>query len=231
MYRDTIFTIVVYPEMYRDTIFTIDIYPDMYHDTVSFVVSSRLCFCGCTHTSLVLFGLSNTRVSPDGSYQDSLSKVLSCRNESIGRHLVSRVVQRTLGKYAAVPDGVDQVGNLTLSLVADSRGVYLELSRGVKLNEFADLTTSEFVSEYTEYESNIVWSGRKHLGTHEYFDKPLDQVTPGNCFQSSDEGPSLFFVVVDLSQSWTVCNLVCLILSGYFIWIFFNTTWLNQILF
>ena len=64
----------------------------------------------------------------------------------------------------------------------------------LKVNEFADLTTSEFVSQYTEYKSNIVWSGRKHLGTHEYFDEPLDQVKPGNCSQSSNEGPSLFFL-------------------------------------
>ena len=42
MYRETVFTIIVYPEMYRDTVFTIIvIYPDMYHDTVSLVVSSR----------------------------------------------------------------------------------------------------------------------------------------------------------------------------------------------
>ena len=82
---------------------------------------------------------------------------------------------------------------------------YLDLSRGMKVNEFADLTTSEFVSEYIEYKSNIVWSGRKHLGTHEFFDEPLDQVKPGNCFQSSDEGTSLCFVVVDLRS-----ELICL---------------------
>ena len=41
MYRDTMFTIIVYPEMHRDTVFTIVIYLDMYHDTTSFVVSSR----------------------------------------------------------------------------------------------------------------------------------------------------------------------------------------------
>ena len=41
---------------------------------------------------------------------------------------------------------------------------YLDLSRGMKVNEFADLTTSEFVSEYTSYKPNIVWSGRKHFG-------------------------------------------------------------------
>ena len=33
---------------------------------------------------------------------------------------------------------------------------------------------SEFVSEYTGYQANIVWSGREHLGTHEYVDEPLD---------------------------------------------------------
>ena len=57
----------------------IEIYPDMYHDTISLAVSSRfscvLCSCGCTRASLVLFGLSNTRVSADVSSQDSLSKV------------------------------------------------------------------------------------------------------------------------------------------------------------
>ena len=92
---------------------------------------------------------------------------------------MSRVVQRTLGKYAALSVGVDEVGNLVLSRVAEQVGtwnfrvVYLELSRGMKVNEFADC---EFVSEYTDDECNIVWSGRKHLGTHEHFDEPLDQV-------------------------------------------------------
>ena len=79
MYPDTIFTIIVYPKMYRDMIVMIEIYPDMYHDTVSLSVSSRLsfcvpCFCCGTRASLVLFGLSNTRVSPDVLSQDSLSK-------------------------------------------------------------------------------------------------------------------------------------------------------------
>ena len=31
---------------------------------------------------------------------------------------------------------------------------------------------------------------------NEYVDGPLDQVKPGSCFQSSDEGPSLLFFVV-----------------------------------
>ena len=70
---------------------------------------------------------------------------------------------------------------------------YLDLSRGMKVNEFADLTASEFVSKYTEYKFNIVWSGRKHLGTHEYFDEPLGQVKLG-IFQSIDEGPFLLLL-------------------------------------
>ena len=78
-----------------------------------------------------------------------------------------------------------------------------DFSRDMKVNEFADLTTSEFVSEYPEVNPNIVWTGRKHLETHEYINEPLDQVNPDSCFQSSDEGPSLllFFLCVDLSQS------------------------------
>ena len=52
------------------------------------------------------------------------------------------------------------------------------------------------MSEYNEDKPNIVWSGRKHLETHEYVDEPLDQVKPDSCFQSSDEGPSLLFFVV-----------------------------------
>ena len=70
-----------------------------------------------------------------------------------------------------------------------------DLSRGMKVNEFADLATSEFVSEYHEENPNIVWGGRKHLETFEYINVPLDQVKPDSCFQSSDAGPSLFFWV------------------------------------
>ena len=43
---------------------------------------------------------------------------------------------------------------------------YLDLSCGMKVNEFADLTTGEFVSEHTKYKSNTVWTGRKHLTNH-----------------------------------------------------------------
>merc|ERR1712136_224941 len=42
-----------------------------------------------------------------------------------------------------------------------------------KVNEFADLTTSEFVSQYTGYKPQNVWSGLKHLGTHGYVGEPL----------------------------------------------------------
>ena len=34
----------------------------------------------------------------------------------------------------------------------------------MKVNEFADLTTTGFVSEYPEENPNIMWSGRKQLG-------------------------------------------------------------------
>ena len=73
----------------------------------------------------------------------------------------------------------------------------------MKVNEFADLTTSQFVSEYPEENPNIVvWSGRKHLETHEYVNEPLDQVKPDSCFQSSDEGLLVVsFFCVDLNQS------------------------------
>ena len=87
MYRDKIFTIIVYPEMYRDTIFTIEIYTDMYHDTVSLAASSRfscvLCFFDCTRASSVLFGHSSTRVSPDVSSQGSLSKVFKVETSQL----------------------------------------------------------------------------------------------------------------------------------------------------
>ena len=116
----------VYAKMYRDTIFMVEIYPDMYHDTVSLSVSSRLscaqCFCGCTRASLVLFWfLEHTCLSRCFLSRFTVESV-RCRNESIGRHPVSRVVQLTLGKYAALSVGVDslsrvidQVGNLEFS--------------------------------------------------------------------------------------------------------------------
>ena len=185
----------------------LETYPDMYHDTVSLAVSSRfpafLCFCGCTRASFMLFGHSNTRVSPDVFISRFTVESVQSRNESIGRHLVSRVVQRTLGKYTSLSCWCRpgwEPGSfplLTRLETWSSRVVYLDPSRGMKVNEFADLT-SEFVSEYTEDKHNIVWSGRKHLETHECVDEPLDQVKSDSCFQSSDEGPSfvVFFFVV-----------------------------------
>ena len=122
MHRDAILTTIVYPEMYRDTIFTIEICPDMYHDTVSLAVSSRFfcvpCFCVCTRASFVfVWSFEHTCLSR-WFISRFIDESVQCRNESIGRHLVSRVVQRTLGKYAALSVGVDQVGNLVLSRVA-----------------------------------------------------------------------------------------------------------------
>ena len=117
LYRDTAFTFIVHPEMYRDTIFTIEIYPDMYHDTVSLAMSSRfscvLYFCGCTRASFVLFGHSNTRVSPDVSFQGSLSKVSNVevsQLEGIPCHEWYSVLLGRTQFYLLV-----QVGNLEFS--------------------------------------------------------------------------------------------------------------------
>ena len=74
-----------------------------------------------------LFGHSNTRLSPDVSSQVSLSKVSNAEE--------SQSEQQVNWKVSSA---------------------YLDLSRRVKLNDFADLTTSGFVSEYTEFQSNIV---------------------------------------------------------------------------
>ena len=79
--------------------------------------------------------------------------------------------------------------------------MYMDLFRGMKVNVFPDLTTSEFVSEFSEEKPDIVWSGRKHLETYEYINEPLDQVKPDSCYKSSDECPSLLFFCVDLNQS------------------------------
>ena len=81
---------------------------------------------------------------------------------------MSRVVQRTLEstQLSLLVSTLLPVLSTRLE-IWNSRGMCKDLSRGMKVNEFADLTTSEFVSEYPEENPNIVWSGRKHLETHE----------------------------------------------------------------
>ena len=76
----------------------------------------------------------------------------------------------------------------------------------MKVNEFADLTASEFVSEYPEENPNIVWSGRKHSETHEYINEPFDQVKPDSCFQSVMKVPPCFFFVVCRLESELNCR-------------------------
>merc|ERR1711991_525744 len=76
------------------------------------------------------------------------------------------------------------------------------LSYRLKVNEFADLTTSEFVSQYTGYKPQNVWSGLKHLGTHEYVGEPLadavDWTTKGAVTRS---------IPVVTAVSWTTASL------------------------
>merc|ERR1712064_139325 len=66
------------------------------------------------------------------------------------------------------------------------------LSYRLKVNEFADLTTSEFVSQYTGYKPSNVWSGLKHLGTHGDVGEPLadavDWTTKGAVTPVKDQG-------------------------------------------
>ena len=106
-------------------------------------------------------GLPNTRVSPDAFSQDSLSKVFiveTSQLEGIPCH-----------EWYSVLLGSTQPSLLVSTLVPvlstrleiwSSRGMCKDLSRGMKVNEAACLTTSEFVSEYPEENPNIVWSGR-----------------------------------------------------------------------
>ena len=112
MCRHTLFTIIVYLEMYRDT-FMIEIYPEMYHHTVSLSVSSRFVLRSVflrLHARFlgVVWSFEHTCLSRCFLPRFTVESV-QCRNESIRRHPVSRVVQRTLGKYAALAVGVDQV--------------------------------------------------------------------------------------------------------------------------
>ena len=64
---------------------------------------------------------------------------------------MSRVVQRTLEstQLSLLVSTLFPVLSTRLEIWS-SRGMCKDLSRGVKVNEFADLTTSEFVSECPE---------------------------------------------------------------------------------
>ena len=161
---------LTYLEMHRDTVFTIIvIHPDMHHDSVSLVVSSRfLAFCvsAVARALPCVCLVTRTHVSLPMFYLK-----FHCRKCPMQKRVNWK--QQVNWKVSSA---------------------YLNFSRGMKVNEFADLIATEFVSEYTEYTSNIVWNGRKHLGTREDIDEPLDQVKLGNCFQSCDEGPSFFLL-------------------------------------
>ena len=199
-----------FPEMYRDTIFMIEIYLDMFHDTVSLSVSSRFVLRSMFlrlqarfSVSLVCVGDPDKSVFHEVLSQDSPSKVYNeemSQLESIPCHESTHLslLVSTSETWLSFPCYRPGWKSGILAVYARTSLV------GVKVNEFADLTTIEFVSEYPEENPNIVWSGGKHLETHAYINEPLDQVKPDNCFQSSDEGPSLlfsFFLCVDLSQS------------------------------
>ena len=111
-----------YPELYRDTVFTIDIYPDMYHDTVSLVVSSRVpsfCVSAVARASLCLVFL--TRVS-----LPMFHLKVRCRKCPMQKRVnwkASRVTSGTAYSCDVRSSvGVDQVGNLALSRVAEQVG-------------------------------------------------------------------------------------------------------------
>ena len=149
LYRDTVFTFIVYPEMYRDTVFTIVILIciTILYRSWCLPVFLRSVFL-LLHARFLGFvwSFQHTCLSRCFIVRFTVESV-QCRNESIGRHPMSRVVQRTLGKYGALSVGVEQVGTWLFSLLStrletwNSRGMHMDLSRGMKVNEFADLTT------------------------------------------------------------------------------------------
>ena len=115
----------------------------------------------------MLFGLSNTRVSPDAFISRSPGESVQCSNESNVGHPVSRAVQRAIGKNAALSVGFDHAGPGSLPCCRPGwkPGILavctMDLSdRSMKVIKLADLTTSEFVSEYTEGETQhcVEWS-------------------------------------------------------------------------
>ena len=89
MYRSTIFMIIVNLELYRDTLFMTIVDPEKYHDLVLLVVSSLVSFVSVPavasfSVSLVCVGDPDTSVFPVVLSQDSLSKRVQWRTESIG---------------------------------------------------------------------------------------------------------------------------------------------------
>ena len=91
----------------------------------------------------MLFGLSNTRVSPDAFSQDSLSKVFNVETsqlEGIPCHEWYSVLLGSTQLSLLVSTRLPVLS--TRLEMWYSRGLYLDLSRGMKVNEFADLTTS-----------------------------------------------------------------------------------------
>ena len=173
----------------------IEIYPDMYRDTVSLFLSSgfvlRSVFLRLHarfSVSLVCVGDPDTCVLTKFHLKIQ-SKVFFVENESIGRHPVPRVVQRTLDctQLSLLVPTLLPVLSTRLE-IWNSRGMCKAVFRGMKVNEFADLTISEFVSEYPDENPNVVWSGRKLMSSS------TNDSIHDSCFQSSDEGPSLSFV-------------------------------------
>ena len=146
--------------MYRDTIFTIIVHPEMYHDTVSPAVSSRFFLCSVflrlNARFFCVWSFEHTCLSRCFVLRFTVESV-QCGNESSGRHPVSLLVSTKLGTWF--------FPSLSTRLETwNSRGMYMDLSRGMKVNEFADLNHS------------------------------ISQVKPDSCFQSSDEGPLCCFV-------------------------------------
>ena len=156
MYRHTVFTIVVYLEMYRDTIVTIEILICITILYRSWCLPVFLAFCVSAVARALPCVCLVTRTH------------VSLPMFHLNVHCRKCLMQKRVNWKQQV--------NLKVS------SAHLDLSRGMKANEFADLTTSEFLSEYTGYKSNIMWSGRKHLGTHAYVDETLDQVKTWQLF-------------------------------------------------